>query len=425
MNNVVTLIALASIGGMIVFWTRDKAMLYAILSASLVLLFGLTVVDDFTPEWKGYQKEYAKLLVEKETNPEAKAKLANFPIKIRQQWNQDLDIADRCVSCHLGVDNPDMANAPQPFTFHPWAHQLKDGRIVHDFNSIGCTTCHMGQGRATDAESAHARHIGFWDEPMYPTGEHSLVQASCPQCHLELSKPEGYEILDGAEDIMDARDFADGQNEMEFACIECHTIYGQGEVLAPDLTSYGESTEHEFELTHSMDHLEGGHNKLNWTYEHFLDPKKITPGDPKTGQEETIMPNFEMDKKQAMKMVAWVYSMKESKIPSKYLYKKGVKIKKQTLAEQMAGLYTAEEFANLEDGEKLFLRYNCWICHTIRGKGGKLGPDLSKVGTRRKPDWMIKHFKDPRSLKQKSFMPQFNLTAEQMDKLVVYLQSLK
>ncbi|MGK7346604.1 MAG: c-type cytochrome [Candidatus Nitrospinota bacterium M3_3B_026] len=428
MKIIVALILLANVAGVIALWKRDKAVLYVFLSFSLLVLFGLTTYEDFTPQWRDYQRQYRDMLVSIETDPVKKQEAARFPIEIRQIWNDELGIADRCTSCHLGVDNPNMKDAPQPFSYHEAAHIMDDGTIIHRFNNVGCTVCHQGQGRATNEKEAHARGIPHWEHPMYPTGEWSMVQASCSQCHEELTRPEDYGFLPGAEMIMDARDFAAGQNELEIRCDFCHTIYGIGEVVAPDLSGYGETTEHEFEGTHMMKYVEGEKTKYSWTFQHFIDPKKITPDDPEHGIEETIMPNFNMSEEMAHKLTVWVYSMRESDIPVKYRYRPEVKElaeKRGQVQQQIAGLYTPEEYAKLSEGEKLFLKYNCWVCHTIHGKGGKIGPDLSKVGKRRKDEWMVKHFKDPRSVSQKSFMPQFNLNEDQIAELVEYLKTLQ
>ncbi len=427
MNNIAIGLLIANVVGTIIFWTRDKHLLYALYSVSILAFFVLTVYEDYTPEWKDYQRQYVKLLIEKESDAKKKEDLSNFPIAIKQIWNKELKIADRCTTCHLGVDNPDMADARQPFKYHPVAHVKDDGMIIHDFNEIGCTMCHQGQGLATTEHLAHAFHVPHWELPMYPIGKEGMVQASCPACHDELSAPKDYRLLKGAEMITDSREFAEGDNDMEIECRECHTYYGIGEVLAPDLTAFGEKTAHEFEATHIMNYVEGDKTKYEWTLQHFLNPQKITPDDEELGMEETIMPNFEMSREQAHKLTVWVFSMKESAVPVKYRYRPAAPptSSKPSVAEQIAGLYTPEEFAALSKGEKLFLRTNCWICHTIRGKGGKLGPDLTKVGKKRDEAWMLKHFKDPRSVTQKSFMPKFNLSDEQMHELVVYLQTLR
>ncbi|MBI5816075.1 MAG: c-type cytochrome [Nitrospinae bacterium] len=425
MNNIVILILIANIAGVLVLWKRDKSMLYALFSVSLLFLFGMTTFKDMEPEWKKYQRQYVKMLVDKEQDPAKKHDIGKFDIKIRQIWNRELGVTDRCVTCHLGVDNPDMKDAPQPYKYHPAAHTSESGMVIHDFNKVGCTICHQGQGLGTNLEDAHARDIEHWEHPMYATGKFSMVQASCVQCHEEL-KEKGTD-LPGAEMILEGRNFASGQNGLQIECVSCHTINGVGEVVAPDLTNFGESTAHEFEATHNMKHLAGEKTKYNWTLEHFLDPKRVSPADPAHGVEETIMPNFEMTKEQAHQMTVWVHSMKESNIPVKYRYRpEGADAKKRgSLQAQIAGLYTPEEYSKLSSGEKLFLKYNCWVCHTVQGKGGKLAPDLSKVGNRRHEDWMQKHFKDPKSVTKKSFMPTFTLSDEQIGELIAYLKTLQ
>lgn len=428
LNKIALAIMIINTIGVIVLWQRDKNLLYALFSVSLVVLFGITAYEDLTPEWKDIQREYVRLLLEKETDPAKKEKINKFPIMIRQAWNHELGVADRCQTCHLGVDNKLMKDAPQPYTYHPVAHLLEDGRIVHDFNDIGCTICHRGQGRSTFKKDAHARDIRHWDFPMYSSGEHGMAQASCAQCHEELTSPEGYKILEGADMIMDARDFTLGGNDLEIQCTSCHSIYGVGEVVAPDLSAFGETTEHEFEATHIMTFVEGEKNKYNWTLQHFLDPHKITPDDEELGIEETIMPNFEMPEEMAHKLATLVYSMRESHVPVKFRYRPELKkreAKRGRIQREIAGLYTAEEYEKLPEGEKLFLKYPCWVCHSVKGKGGKLAPDLTKVGTRRNEAWMIKHFKDPRSVSQKSFMPKFNLSDEQIKELITYLKTLR
>jgi len=423
MGTIVAVIAIANILGVIVLWTRDKSVLYALLSLSILALFVITTYRDLTPEWKDYQREYLKLMIEKETDPVRRRDLGKFDIKIRQIWNRELGVADRCTSCHLGVDNPLMKGAPQPFRFHPEAHVLESGTIIHDFNKIGCVICHRGQGLATTKTDAHAHHIPHWETPMLPVGKMGMTQAACVQCHEELRK-KGAD-LEGAEMALDAIGFANGDNPLKLECVSCHTINGVGEVVAPELSNFGESSEHEFEGTHNMKYVVGEKDKYEWTLQHFLDPKKISPADPAHGVEETIMPNFEMDKEAAHKMVVWMYSMKESNVPVKYRYRPKEEDKKRgKLQSEIAGMYTPEEYAALSDGEKIFLKYNCWVCHSVRGKGGKLAPDLTNVGSRRKEDWMLKHFTEPRSVSQKTFMPKFNFTEQQMEELVVYLKSI-
>ncbi len=72
-------------------------------------------------------------------------KLKDFPIKIRQIHVKDVDLVDRCESCHLGTREPVMLTKASMggegvFTSHPSKELLK----VHDPEKFGCTPCHGG-----------------------------------------------------------------------------------------------------------------------------------------------------------------------------------------------------------------------------------------------------------------------------------------
>jgi putative heme-binding domain-containing protein len=47
---------------------------------------------------------------------------------------------------------------------------------------------------------------------------------------------------------------------------------------------------------------------------------------------------------------------------------------------------------NAEHGQQLF-RANCRVCHQVDGNGGRLGPDLSRVGISRTRDMMVKQIR--------------------------------
>ena len=56
---------------------------------------------------------------------------------------------DRCTSCHLGIDNPDFKNTPQPFTTHPRLDLYITAASPHSIDQFGCTSCHAGRARGT------------------------------------------------------------------------------------------------------------------------------------------------------------------------------------------------------------------------------------------------------------------------------------
>jgi ubiquinol-cytochrome c reductase cytochrome b subunit len=77
-------------------------------------------------------------------------------------------------------------------------------------------------------------------------------------------------------------------------------------------------------------------------------------------------------------------------------------------------------------GRALYAKSGCSACHSIHGKGGKIGPDLTHVATRR-PDveWHIRHFKDPKAMVPGSIMPRVDLTDKELRELAHYLLTLR
>src|SRR6185436_7593125 len=62
--------------------------------------------------------------------------------------------ADRCTTCHLGIDKKGYETAAQPYRTHPNADLYLRGG--HPIDRIGCTVCHQGRGRATSfLKAAH------------------------------------------------------------------------------------------------------------------------------------------------------------------------------------------------------------------------------------------------------------------------------
>ena len=81
-----------------------------------------------------------------------------------------LHTVDRCVTCHLGIDDPRMADQRNPHRTHP-----KRLLAIHRVEKFGCTVCHQGQGAALNFEEAKAEDY-FWDYPLLPA---KLTEATC------------------------------------------------------------------------------------------------------------------------------------------------------------------------------------------------------------------------------------------------------
>jgi cytochrome c oxidase subunit 2 len=86
-------------------------------------------------------------------------------------------------------------------------------------------------------------------------------------------------------------------------------------------------------------------------------------------------------------------------------------------------------------GRDIFLSNSCVNCHTIRGTeaNGKFGPDLTHLMSRdtlgsgaalNTPEKLRAWVRNPQNLKQGCYMPDMQLTDEEMDQLVRYLLTL-
>ena len=77
-------------------------------------------------------------------------------------------------------------------------------------------------------------------------------------------------------------------------------------------------------------------------------------------------------------------------------------------------------------GERIYQSWGCPTCHTLDGKGGKIGPDLARAGeTHTDPYWFRRYLSDPRSIIPTSVKPPVKLSDADMDDLVAYLMTLK
>lgn len=219
------------------FSNTFMAAAFALANLVSLLLLVWTVTTEYAPEWKKYQRDYYRLWATKITeaelqnDPQLKQKILSTPLEVKQIWDPKLRITDRCITCHIGVENPKMVDAPQPFKTHP---DIKP----HSFNQLGCTVCHEGQGMATTKQAAHVmadlekgfgafdeQHVG-WSRPMLPL---EYVQASCNKCHNVMEAP-----IPGAERLN-----AGWQLVQEKGCKTCHYIVDSGAKQAPELSTVG------------------------------------------------------------------------------------------------------------------------------------------------------------------------------------------
>ena len=87
-------------------------------------------------------------------------------------------------------------------------------------------------------------------------------------------------------------------------------------------------------------------------------------------------------------------------------------------------------------GKQVFMEQTCVNCHSIRGTQAEatIGPDLTYVARRKElaggaikysTENLARWLKNPQAIKPGSKMPNFNLSEQQIDQLVAYLESSK
>ncbi len=139
--------------------------------------------------------------------------LASFDIRIRQIHIKDVDLVDRCESCHLGTREPVTLTAAAMggeavFASHPNKEMLK----IHDPEKFGCTPCHGGNGVAlSSVEKAHG-YNKYW---LWPLHHKENIDAGCQQCHAREIVTEMAGGLNDGREIFRLR-----------GCMACHRYEG-------------------------------------------------------------------------------------------------------------------------------------------------------------------------------------------------------
>jgi len=139
--------------------------------------------------------------------------LDTFDISIRQIHIKDVDLVDRCESCHLGTREPVQITAAsmggnEVYASHPNKELLK----IHDPESFGCTPCHGGNGIAVaSVEKAH----GYNEHWLWPLHHSENVEAGCQQCHSSEIVTEMADTLDAGRETYRLR-----------GCMGCHKYEG-------------------------------------------------------------------------------------------------------------------------------------------------------------------------------------------------------
>ena len=142
---------------------------------------------------------------------------------------------------------------------------------------------------------------------------------------------------------VDPKAIQEGASQFRIDCALCHGLGARGGSRGPDLTrgvwTHGGSDEQIFHT--------------------------ITQGVP-----GTLMPANDLSEAETWEIIAYLRSQSSS------------------TPEAVSGDRNA--------GEKFFFgNGNCSLCHMVNGKGGRLGPDLSRVGAARSPGYLAEKLRQP------------------------------
>jgi mono/diheme cytochrome c family protein len=270
--------------------TRKLAALCVALGLVALALLGTAAVRDDRREWKRHQAEYKAAVlgkVSRDANPSFYDRVAAMEPRLEQIVVEEWGAVDRCVTCHLSIDDPSFADAAQPLTTHPNPELLRH----HPVEKFGCTICHGGQGLATTYYGSSHHSIEGWPVTLVSRG---LMQSRCGYCHKD------FESI-GADRLVAGRELY-----RELHCAGCHQIDGQGGNVGPELSAFADKDPSNF----SMEYLEGPRSKQNWVIEHFEDPRRVSPGSP--------MRAYALGRDQLESLASYVLSLNQREFTRKF-----------------------------------------------------------------------------------------------------------
>jgi len=320
-------------------------------------VLAISPLKDFFREWRFYQHRYNQLIAG------LPQRVKPTKIGIKQIWIQKLDRIDRCVTCHLGLKEPALREAKQPFRTHP--------KIYHDPEEFGCTTCHEGQGPATSYKESVGK-VKYWDRPILPR---EYMEASCGKCHKE-------------REVRHAPLLALGRQLIEQSnCVACHKMDGYDRQWVPSLDGIG--------------------SKVNraWLVGWLKNPKRYFSN--------TRMPNFLFTDKDVEVLADFLMTFKT--FPNNAAL--------DPLPKALATMEASQREKLIELGSTRFREARCISCHPINGKGGHVATDLGKVASKASAQWLYNYIKTPKRLQPGVEMPRYRFNETELAGIVAYIQS--
>jgi mono/diheme cytochrome c family protein len=342
---------------------RDPIRPFGVASLFLLMALAIAPAKDHFSEWRHYQNGYLRFIHDRS---DAGTLQRHFRPGIQQIWLPEAGVVDRCETCHEGMAEAGLADVKtQPFGKHP--------PIPHALTEFGCVICHRGQGVATTVAEAHDSTLPP-EESLLPA---RYMEASCGQCH--------HEALTGTPKLNQGRVML-----ARYGCVHCHTVkLPDGSTMMP--------TDEPPPLTHIAEKT-----SREWIYAWLKNPQSYST--------TATMPNFLLSDDDARDISAFLIANSAA----------------SGGAHAVLVAATATKPADPTAGASLYGESFCASCHATQNAagnvvGGDLGPELTGIGSKVKPEWLRSWLRNPHEYAPGTSMPQYRWTDQQLDLLTGFL----
>jgi len=343
----------------------DSARAFGTSGLLLLALLAIVPYRDHFREWYRYQRTYLRLIGGRD---DALTLQRRFQGGVHQTWIPELGVVDRCASCHVAMKEATLRGVSnQPFRPHP--------SVPHSLDEFGCVLCHRGQGVATTVMEAHSS-TKAWEEPLLPA---RYFEASCGQCHMD--KLNGTPRLNAGRALL-----------AQYGCVHCHSLtLPDGARLTPA------------DDPPSLEHISQKTTR-EWVFAWIKNPQAYSS--------TATMPNFQLSDNDARDISAFLVSqstpLAEAAPPSPAL--------------------AAPSDADTQAGTSAYGESFCASCHAMQNAagllvGGNVGPELTGIGTKAKPDWLRQWIRNPKIYDPETAMPHFRFDEKQLALIAGFLET--
>lgn len=338
----------------------DSVRAFGVVSLVFLVSLAIAPAKNHFSEWRSYQHGYLKMI---RNRSDAVTLKRHFEDGIQQVWLPDLGVVDRCTSCHVAMKEASLADvSAQPFRPHPV--------IPHKLDQFGCTVCHRGQGAATTVAEAHNSTLA-WEQPILPA---KYVESSCGECHRGA--------VPGTPQLNQGRRLLS-----RYGCVHCHMVkLPDGRVLKPS------------DDPPSLEHI-ADKTTREWIYAWLKDPQAYAA--------TATMPNFKLSDDDARDASAFL-------------------IANSTPQPGDTAALSVKPSSDPAAGTSLYGESFCASCHAVQNAagnlvGGDIGPELTRVGNKVKPEWLQAWLRNPRAYDVGTAMPHYRFNDTQVATLSGFL----